>query len=197
MLTLSCGNALIERFFAIQKPALNSGRTVVPGARAKRCRKLQALTPGSAISEEAVRGRLLMFVWAAGSARSVTWPRFEVRELGEIDMASGALGALDLVGHGDARPASPAVFLEGHTVLSYGELAGSVGESERVLRQQRRELVELLGVPGRHVVFWPVGQLPRTPGGKVDYQSLATVMDSRGGPVDGAEELAATLGPGT
>jgi hypothetical protein len=141
---------------------------------------------------------------------------FRVEELGEIDMVSRALATLDLVGHGDARPASPAVFLEGRAVLSYGELAGLAGGhlaavicgagdvvhlagagGPAVPEQQRRHLAEVLGVPGRHVVFRPVGQLPRTPGGKVGYQSLATVMDSRGGPVDGAEELAATLGPGT
>ena len=51
-------------------------------------------------------------------------PRFEVKELGEIDMVSRARATLDLVTHDDARPAFPAVHLEGHTVLSYGELAG-------------------------------------------------------------------------
>ncbi|HWN63243.1 MAG TPA: hypothetical protein VNO25_21520, partial [Streptosporangiaceae bacterium] len=39
-------------------------------------------------------------------------------------MVSRALATLDLVSHGDARPAFPAVHLEGQTVLSYGELAG-------------------------------------------------------------------------
>jgi acyl-CoA synthetase (AMP-forming)/AMP-acid ligase II len=47
-----------------------------------------------------------------------------------------------------------------------------------VHEQQRRELVETLGVPSRHVIFRHVGSLPRTPGGKVDYQALAKVMDS-------------------
>jgi hypothetical protein len=56
-----------------------------------------------------------------------------------------------------------------------------------VHEQQRRQLVEVLGVPSRHVVFRHVGRLPSTPGGKVDYQTLATVMDSHGGPVDGAD----------
>ena len=49
-----------------------------------------------------------------------------------------------------------------------------------VHEQQRRQLVESLGVPSRHVVFRPVDQLPRTPGGKVDYVTLATVVDTHG-----------------
>src|SRR5579872_1487811 len=48
---------------------------------------------------------------------------FVVEVLGGIEMVSMALAALDLVGHDGARPASPAVFLEGQRVLSYGELA--------------------------------------------------------------------------
>jgi len=44
-----------------------------------------------------------------------------------------------------------------------------------VHEQQRRELADRLGVPGRHVVFRPVARLPRTPGGKVDYQALAAL----------------------
>ncbi|MGD0067183.1 MAG: hypothetical protein ABSB76_27565 [Streptosporangiaceae bacterium] len=54
-----------------------------------------------------------------------------------------ALATLDLVAHDDARPAFPAVYLEGHTVLSYGELAGLAGESGRVLRHADR----LSGLP--------------------------------------------------
>ncbi len=46
-------------------------------------------------------------------------------------MTSRALATLDLVDHDDARPAFPTVYLEGHTVLSYGELAGSADESGR------------------------------------------------------------------
>jgi hypothetical protein len=77
----------------------------------KRCRKLQALTPGSATSEGAVRGRLRMFVFdsrinedsdqLAERTRTVTGnlcgraaispdPRFEVKELGEVTMVSMA-----------------------------------------------------------------------------------------------------------
>ena len=48
-----------------------------------------------------------------------------------------------------------------------------------VHEQQRQQLVESLGVPSRHVVFRPVDHLPRTPGGKVDYRALATLMDSQ------------------
>ena len=48
-------------------------------------------------------------------------PRFEVRELGEIDMVSRALATLDLVTHDDALRAFPAVHPEDHT-LSYGFL---------------------------------------------------------------------------
>ena len=53
-------------------------------------------------------------------------PRFDVGELGEIDMVSRALAALDLVTNDAARPG-----------------------------------------------FWHVHYLPRTPGGKVDYQAVA------------------------
>ena len=77
--------------------------------------------------------------------RDITRPRFEVRELGEIDMVSIALATLDLVTHDDAQPAFPAVHLEGHTVLSYGELAELVGESERVLRHDSKALVLCAG----------------------------------------------------
>jgi hypothetical protein len=45
-------------------------------------------------------------------------PRFELRELGENNMVSRALATLDLVDHDDARPAFPAVYLEGHAVLA-------------------------------------------------------------------------------
>jgi acyl-CoA synthetase (AMP-forming)/AMP-acid ligase II len=60
-------------------------------------------------------------------------------------MVSRSLAALDLVTHGDARPGSPAVFLGGGGVLSYGELAGLAGESERVLRHGSKALVLCAG----------------------------------------------------
>jgi hypothetical protein len=44
-----------------------------------------------------------------------------------------ALTTLDLVVHDDARPAFPAAHVGGHTLPSYGELAGLAGGSERVL----------------------------------------------------------------
>src|SRR5437870_7852358 len=69
----------------------------------------------------------------------------QVRGVGEIDMASMALPTLDLVTHDDAQPAFPAVHLEDRTVLSYGELAGLVGEFERALRHDRKALVLCAG----------------------------------------------------
>jgi hypothetical protein len=60
-------------------------------------------------------------------------PRSEVEEPGEIDMVATALVTLDLVTHDDAKPAFPAVHLEGRTVLFRGELAGLAGASGRVL----------------------------------------------------------------
>src|SRR3984957_8160057 len=56
-----------------------------------------------------------------------------------------ALPTLDLVTHDDAQPASPAIHLEDRTVLSYGELAGLVGEFERVLRHDGKALVLCAG----------------------------------------------------
>jgi hypothetical protein len=56
-----------------------------------------------------------------------------------------ALATLDLVTHDDAQPAFPAVHLEGHTVLSYGELAGLAGGSGRVLRHDGKALVLCAG----------------------------------------------------
>jgi hypothetical protein len=44
-----------------------------------------------------------------------------VRELGEIDMVSRVLATLDLVTRYEAQQAFPAVYLERHAVLSYGE----------------------------------------------------------------------------
>jgi hypothetical protein len=49
------------------------------------------------------------------------------------------------VTHDDAQPAFRAVHLEGHAVLSYGELAGLAGESERVLRYDGKALVLCAG----------------------------------------------------
>src|SRR5260370_42355787 len=60
-------------------------------------------------------------------------------------MVPMALATLDLVTHDDAQPAFPAVYLEDRTVLSYGELAGLVGEFERVLRHDSKALVLCAG----------------------------------------------------
>ena len=64
--------------------------------------------------------------------------------MGPYDEAM-ASATLDLVTHDDAQPASPAVHLEDHTTLSYGELAGLVGESERALRHDGKALVLCAG----------------------------------------------------
>jgi hypothetical protein len=77
--------------------------------------------------------------------RDITRPRFDVKELGEIDMVPMALATLDLVIHDDARPAFPDVHLAGHSVLSYGELARLVSGSERVLRHDDKALVLCAG----------------------------------------------------
>ncbi len=76
------------------------------------------------------------------------------------------------------RPGHPAAVICGTDDVVHLVGAGDTAVHE----QQRRELVESLGVPSRHVVFRHVGHLPRTPGGKVDYQALATVVDSNGRP---------------
>jgi acyl-CoA synthetase (AMP-forming)/AMP-acid ligase II len=91
------------------------------------------------------------------------------------------------------RPGHPAAVICGTDDVVHLVGAGDAAVHE----QQRRQLVESLGVPSRHVVFRHVDRLPRTPGGKVDYQTLARVTGSTGGPVDGADELAATVRPGT
>jgi acyl-CoA synthetase (AMP-forming)/AMP-acid ligase II len=74
------------------------------------------------------------------------------------------------------RPGHPAAVICGTDDVVHLVGAGDAAVHE----QQRRELVESLGVPSRHVVFRHVGCLPRTPGGKVDYRTLATVIDSHG-----------------
>jgi acyl-CoA synthetase (AMP-forming)/AMP-acid ligase II len=76
------------------------------------------------------------------------------------------------------RPGHPTAVICGTDDVVHLVGAGDAAVHE----QQRRELVESLGVPSRHVVFRPVSCLPRTPGGKVDYGTLATVIDSHGRP---------------
>jgi acyl-coenzyme A synthetase/AMP-(fatty) acid ligase len=74
------------------------------------------------------------------------------------------------------RPGHPAAVICGTDDVMHLVGAGDAAVHE----QQRRELVESLGVPSRYVLFRPVDQLPRTPGGKIDYRTLATVIDSHG-----------------
>jgi acyl-coenzyme A synthetase/AMP-(fatty) acid ligase len=105
----------------------------------------------------------------------------------------GVRASLDDLERMVERPGHPAAVVCGTDDVVHLIGAGDAAVHE----QQRRQLVESLGVPSRHVVFRHVDHLPRTPGGKVDYQALATVTDTRGGPVDGADELAATVRPGT
>ena len=76
------------------------------------------------------------------------------------------------------RPGHPTAVICGTDDVVHLVGAGDVAVHE----QQRRQLVESLGVPSRHVIFRHVDRLPQTPGGKVDYQTLATVIDSRGRP---------------
>ncbi|WP_166659430.1 AMP-binding protein [Labedaea rhizosphaerae] len=89
------------------------------------------------------------------------------------------------------RPDHPAAVVGGTDDVVY--LVGS-GDPD-VHEQQRRRLAEALGVPSRHVVFRHVDRLPQTAGGKVDYQALAAVTDTRGRPEGEADELAATVRP--
>ena len=76
------------------------------------------------------------------------------------------------------RPGHPAAVVCGTDDVLHLVGAGDADVHE----QQRLQLVESLGIPSKHVVFLHVDRLPQTPGGKVDYQSLATVMDSHGRP---------------
>ena len=76
------------------------------------------------------------------------------------------------------RPGHPAAVICGADDVVHLVGAGDAAVHE----QQRRQLVESLGVPGRYVVFRHVDRLPRTPGGKVDYQALAAVAGPAGGP---------------
>ena len=77
------------------------------------------------------------------------------------------LGEIDVV---SMALKTPAIHLEGHTVFQRNS-------------QPAGELYPGLALLlGNHLV---------------DYQTLATVTDSHGGLVDGADELAATVRPGT
>ncbi|HEX4703615.1 MAG TPA: hypothetical protein VH352_15915, partial [Pseudonocardiaceae bacterium] len=69
---------------------------------------------------------------------------------------------------GGPEPGQPTAVVSGgdDVVCLFGAGDPAVHEA------QRRQLVESLGVPNRHVEFQAVDQLPRTPGGKVDYRGL-------------------------
>jgi acyl-CoA synthetase (AMP-forming)/AMP-acid ligase II len=76
------------------------------------------------------------------------------------------------------RPDHPAA-----VICSADDVVHLVGAGDAAVHeQQRRDLVESLGIPSRHVVFRPVDHLPRTSGGKVDYQALARLIDEPGRP---------------
>jgi len=83
----------------------------------------------------------------------------------------GVRVSLDDLERAVERPGHPSAVICGTDDVVHLVGAGDPAVHE----QQRRELAGSLGVPGRHVIFWPVGQLPCTPGGKVDYQALAAV----------------------
>src|SRR5580704_11080831 len=52
---------------------------------------------------------------------------------------------LDLVAHNGAHPASPAIYLEDRTTLTYGELTEAVSEFQRALRYEDKALVLCAG----------------------------------------------------
>jgi acyl-CoA synthetase (AMP-forming)/AMP-acid ligase II len=83
----------------------------------------------------------------------------------------GVRTSLDDLEHMVERSGQPTAVICGDDDVLYLVGAGDPAVHE----QQRRQLAESLGVPGRHVVFRAVDRLPRTPGGKVDYRTLATV----------------------
>ena len=90
----------------------------------------------------------------------------------------GVRTSLDDLEHLVERPGHPAAVICGTDDVVHLVGAGDAAVHE----QQRRQLVESLGLPSRHVVFRHVDRLPRTPGGKVDYRTLATIIDSHGRP---------------
>jgi acyl-CoA synthetase (AMP-forming)/AMP-acid ligase II len=156
------------------------------------------------------RGPGVMLGYATGRADLCRGPEVDVLDTGDLGYLRegylyltgrakrivkvlGVRTSLDDLERMVERPGHPAAVICGTDDVVHLVGAGDATVHE----QQRRQLVESLGVPSRHVVFRHVDSLPRTPGGKVDYQTLATVMDSHGGLVDGADELAATVRPGT
>jgi acyl-CoA synthetase (AMP-forming)/AMP-acid ligase II len=91
------------------------------------------------------------------------------------------------------RPGQPAAVVcgDGDVVCLFGAGDPAVHEA------QRRQLVESLGVPNRHVEFRAVDQLPRMPGGKVDYRRLVAAAQTRGRSGGGVDDVASALRSGT
>ncbi len=154
------------------------------------------------------RGPGVMLGYAAGRADLCRGPEVDVLDTGDLGYLRegylyltgrakrivkvlGVRASLDDLEHMVERPGHPAAVICGTDDVVHLVGAGDPAVHE----QQRRQLADSLGVPSRHVIFRHVGRLPRTPGGKVDYQSLAAVTDSHGGLVDGPDELAATVRP--
>jgi acyl-coenzyme A synthetase/AMP-(fatty) acid ligase len=91
------------------------------------------------------------------------------------------------------RPGQPTAVVSGgdDVVCLFGAGDPAVHEA------QRQALVELLGVPNRHVEFRAVAQLPRTSGGKVDYRRLVAAAQTRGRTGRGIDDVATALRSGT
>jgi acyl-CoA synthetase (AMP-forming)/AMP-acid ligase II len=141
------------------------------------------------------RGPGVMLGYAAGRADLRRGPGADVLDTGDLGYLRdgylyltgrtkrivkvlGVRTSLDDLERMVERPGHPAAVTCGADDVVHLVGAGDADVHE----QQRRQLVESLGVPSRHVVFRHVDRLPRTPGGKVDYQALATVIDSHGRP---------------
>jgi acyl-CoA synthetase (AMP-forming)/AMP-acid ligase II len=165
------------------------GGTITIGPAAVRARAV----PG----EGAVcyRGPGVMLGYAAGRADLCRGAEVEVLDTGDLGYLRegylyltgrtkrivkvlGVRTSLDDLERMVERPGHPAAVICGTDDVVQLVGAGDAAVHE----QQRRLLADSLGVPSRQVVFRPVGQLPLTPGGKVDYRKLAMVTDSRGRP---------------
>jgi acyl-CoA synthetase (AMP-forming)/AMP-acid ligase II len=141
------------------------------------------------------RGPGVMLGYAAGRADLCRGAEVEVLDTGDLGYLRegylyltgrtkrivkvlGVRTSLDDLERMVERPGHPAAVICGTDDVVQLVGAGDAAVHE----QQRRLLADSLGVPSRQVVFRPVGQLPLTPGGKVDYRKLAMVTDSRGRP---------------
>ncbi|MFL6126423.1 AMP-binding protein [Actinophytocola sp.] len=88
----------------------------------------------------------------------------------------GVRASLDDLERMVERPGQPAAVVSGadDVVCLFGAGDPAVHEA------QRRQLVDSLGVPNRHVEFRAVERLPLTSGGKVDYRRLVAAAATRG-----------------